>query len=318
MSSIKYLIVLLSSRAPSICHYSIKKEDEETITTDILDDTFAFAFKENASIHYVFPDERLSEALEKRISQVDGVRISSSESYYKDSSDIIVYDTVDSLVKETSFIEYAVLSITPQVISELKRINTDVLSLFGRIVFSFRDFGSFSLTVAHETYKPVLDYLSNTIIKWWSQGGKTQISVLTDLLFTSSHLDCKAGIDHVTVSPHGHIYICPGFYSDASDDFIGDIHTGFCIPNQELLALDHAPICRKCDAFQCKRCLWLNRHMTREINTPSKEQCVISHIERNCTREMLSRLRIIDEGFLPHKTIPEIDHLDPLDILLRY
>ena len=77
--------------------------------------------------------------------------------------------------------------------------------------------------------------------------------------------------------------------------------------------MSYAPICRNCDAYQCKRCVWLNRKTTYELNTPSHEQCVVSHLERNESRELLANIR--KNGiFLPDKEIKEISYLDPFDV----
>ena len=53
--------------------------------------------------------------------------------------------------------------------------------------------------------------------------------------------------------------------------------------------------------------------MTKEVNTPSHEQCVAAHIERNVSRQLL---RIISEhGEFLSETgdIEEIDYLDPFE-----
>lgn len=72
--------------------------------------------------------------------------------------------------------------------------------------------------------------------------------------------------------------------------------------------------CVNCDAYQCKRCIWLNRKTTCEVNTPSHEQCVVAHLERNASRVLLNNIRK-HESFLPEKEeIKEIDYLDPFEI----
>ena len=146
-------------------------------------------------------------------------------------------------------------------------------------------------------------------------GGSSQINVLSDRIFASSHLNCNAGIEHLTISPDGRLYIWPGFYVDNPSSSIGDIWSEYKIINKYLLDYDHAPICRKCDASQCRRCVWLNVKMTGELNTPSKEQCMAAHIERNCSRELFYQLREYDFGFMPDKDICEIDYLDPFDLI---
>ena len=77
--------------------------------------------------------------------------------------------------------------------------------------------------------------------------------------------------------------------------------------------MQSAPLCRRCDAYQCKRCIWLNYKTTYEVNTPSHEQCVISHIERNISRKLLQEMRDSQLSFLSDIDIQEIDYLDPFD-----
>ena len=114
--------------------------------------------------------------------------------------------------------------------------------------------------------------------------------------------NCNAGWESITLAPDGKFYICPAFYQDNLGD-VGDLKNGINIPNPQLYRLDHAPICSHCDAYQCRRCIWLNLKTTLEVNTPSHEQCVVSHLERNASRIINS------------ENIPEINYLDPFDII---
>ena len=108
----------------------------------------------------------------------------------------------------------------------------------------------------------------------------------------------RLGQVSITVAPNGMFYICPSFYYDermgidnlmhykhpSSDRYVGDLESGLGISNSALLDLQHAPLCRNCDAFHCNRCVWLNQKLTLDINTPSHQQCVMSHVERNAGR----------------------------------
>ena len=75
--------------------------------------------------------------------------------------------------------------------------------------------------------------------------------------------------------------------------------------------MEYAPICRICDAYQCKRCIWLNRKMTLEVNTPSHEQCIMSHIERNTSKLLLDIIN--RDNTLIDNNIKEINYIDPFD-----
>ena len=94
---------------------------------------------------------------------------------------------------------------------------------------------------------------------------------------------------------------------------MGNLIDGLDIKNPQLYRLDHAPICRHCDAYQCKRCVWLNRMMTYEVNTPSHEQCVVAHLERNAAAQLLASIRKYGE-FLPEKgNLEVVESLDPFE-----
>ena len=94
---------------------------------------------------------------------------------------------------------------------------------------------------------------------------------------------------------------------------IGNIYDGLDIKNPQLYKLAYAPICRNCDAYQCKRCILLNRKMTYEVNTPSHEQCVVAHLERNASRKLLNSIRKHGSFLTEQEGIKEIDYIDPFE-----
>jgi CXXX repeat peptide maturase len=125
--------------------------------------------------------------------------------------------------------------------------------------------------------------------------------------------NCGAGDTNITLAPNGKFYVCPAFYYEDEADSIGDLEHRLDIKNKQLYRLDHAPICRHCDAWQCKRCIWLNRKTTLEVNTPSHEQCVLAHLERNASRDLLNNIRKYGTFLPEQEEIKEIDYLDPFD-----
>ena len=155
--------------------------------------------------------------------------------------------------------------------------------------------------------------MSDWIEQEYRNGNTPQWNILTDRMFLSKMNNCGAGDTTITLAPNGNFYICPAFYYENMDDSIGDVNTGLNIKNQYLYKLEYAPICRHCDAYQCKRCMWLNRKKTLEVNTPSREQCVASHIERNASRMLLQNIHKHGCDMSETTDIKEIDYLDPFD-----
>lgn len=139
---------------------------------------------------------------------------------------------------------------------------------------------------------------------------------MTDRISLRCMNNCNAGGESITLAPDGKFYVCPAFYLESDGYSVGDLSTGLDIMNPQLYRLDHAPICRKCDAYQCRRCVWLNRKTTLEVNTPSHEQCVVAHLERNASKHLLESLRS-SETFSGYSEIPEINYLDPFDVIKK-
>ena len=162
------------------------------------------------------------------------------------------------------------------------------------------------------TYKTVLNQLVDGLAAEVGEGefALPQLNLLTDRLILSKMNNCGAGDSCVTLAPDGRFYVCPAYYNGEN---AGSLDNGLLIPNRQLFQLSHAPICRQCDAWQCKRCVWLNRKTTLEVNTPSHEQCVVAHLERNASRELLLNIRKYGTFLPEQEEIKEIDYLDPFD-----
>ena len=160
-----------------------------------------------------------------------------------------------------------------------------------------------------------MENLNTKIAQEYKGNHYVQVNILTDRMILDTMNNCGAGVESLTIAPDGKFYICPGFYADGFS-YVGDVYSGLSINNQQLYKLDHAPICRICDAWHCKRCVWLNKSLTLEVNTPGREQCVMAHIERNASRKLLTKIRELGT-FLPDKDIPEINYLDPFEEVIK-
>ena len=144
-------------------------------------------------------------------------------------------------------------------------------------------------------------------------GKAPKINLLTDRMILEQMNNCGAGDTNITLAPNGKFYICPAFYYEDENDSVGDLEQGLNIKNKQLYKLEYSPICRHCDAYQCKRCIWINKKTTLEVNTPPHEQCVVAHMERNMSRELLLRsesFKVI--GNLSE--IKEINYYDPFEL----
>lgn len=315
---LKYLIVQLDSTSVSFCHYNNGRTEPHLIALDVLKKALFWSMKENLMVQFLYPDYQLPVDYKKVIADIDHADIVSStceDKEFLENADVVVFDTWATInhfhVNQKQ--AYVIRTSFADLFLNGAFLNT-ILPKVLRLNVVITDMQSFNSEV-EKRYDQFLDNLSNKIVQEYKNNHNVQFNILTDRLMLESMNNCGAGTETITIAPDGKFYICPGFYLDGSTD-VGDIDKGLNIKNPRLYQLDYAPICRVCDAWQCKRCVWQNKNLTLEVNTPSREQCVVAHIERNASRQLLSRVRKMGT-FLPDKEIPIIDYLDPFDKIIN-
>lgn len=318
---LQYLIILLDDTSTSYCHYKNGKKDGNLIPIDDLRAGILFGMKENLMIQYVLPDYELPEEYHEVIESIDHSKITSSKSVYAESADVVVLNGWD---REYAFDKEGVyvLRIEKNTLFEKHEEIAKALKECARLNIVITDIEKFN-EVDFETYKSVLAVFAKELGNLYVAGKTPQLNLLTDRMMLDGMNNCNAGSESITLAPDGRFYVCPAFYLAADDEdyglgkskvSVGSLAEGLDIKNPQLYKLSHAPLCRNCDAYQCKRCVWLNRKTTYEVNTPSHEQCVVAHLERNASRALLMDIR--KHGtFLPEKEdIKEISYLDPFDV----
>lgn len=315
---LKYLIVQLDDTSVSFCHYNNGNTKPRLISLDILKKTLFWSMKENLTVQFIYPDYPLPADYKNVIADIDHADIVSSTCEDEDlitNADFVVFDTWaainyfpftnnQAIVIRTSFAD---------LFSNGAFLNT-ILPKVSRLNVVITDIENFTAEVENR-YAEFLENLNEKIYQEYKNNHGIQINISTDKMMLDSMNNCNAGVESITLAPNGKFYICPGFYLDGSSE-VGDVDNGLNIKNPQLYQLEHAPICRVCDAWHCKRCVWLNRNLTLEVNTPGREQCVMAHIERNASRRLLNKIREIGT-FLPDKEIAEIDYLDPFEKILK-
>jgi len=309
---LKYLVIQLDDTATSFCHYTVSGTERKPISLDDLRSGVLFAMKENLNIQFVYPDYALPAAYSEVIESIDHVKIVSSrceDAALKETADIVVFNGWNDIGSYPWNAEKAyVLRTAKAELFEKYAELAAVLGKVGRLNVVITDIETFK-NEDFDTYKRVLAVLSDNIEKLYLDGRSPQLNLLTDRMMLKAMNNCDAGDETITLAPDGRFYVCPAFYYEQAYS-LGTPAEGADIKNPQLYRLAYAPICRHCDAYQCKRCVWLNRKTTLEINTPSHEQCVMAHLERNESRRLLENIRKIGE-FMPDISIPEIDYIDP-------
>ena len=333
---LQYLVILLDDTSVAYCHADNPLKERHLMPVETLKKGILFGMKHNLMIQYVFPNYALPEEYASVIESIDNVKIypvgCKPVTGIEDSggADVIVVNSVSELEKDMATIfETKMTRVLRLPFEKMLKQKDEITKLFAsgaRINLCITDVEQFTDEQV-DTYKQVLNEWGAALLDLYKQGQSPQFNLLTDRMILEEMHNCEAGVSNITLAPNGKFYLCPAFYYDermqvfnqlnhhkpTSDNAIGDLGKGLDIPNPQLLRLDHAPLCRNCDAYQCRRCIWLNRKLTWDSNTPSHQQCVMAHLERNASRCLLSDIRKVGE-FMPQIDIMEIDYLDPFEV----
>lgn len=321
---LQYLVILLDDTSTSYCHYTNNRKERHLISLDDLRAGIYFGMKENLMIQFVYPEYELPQEYIAVIETIDHSNIMPAAG--KDADVIVFNDWSEMLNCTFDKKNTYVLRICKSDIFTQHTLIRETLGEVGRLNVVITDVETFT-EADFDTYKTCLQEWLEELEHLYASGDAPQFNLLTDRMILDKMNNCGAGNTTITLAPDGRFYICPAFYYDDMCDgkevslgdvckkgfSIGSLQDGLDIKNPQLLKLTHAPLCRICDAYHCKRCVWLNRRTTFEVNTPSHEQCVVAHLERNASRKLLAAIRKYGE-FLPGKEIKEINYLDPFDV----
>ena len=309
---LQYIVILLDDTSVSYCHADNPLKEKRLISLEVLRDAILFSMKQNLMIQFVYPEYELPKEYNDLIETIDHIKI---------GKDVLVYDSVPTNVERKN----VVLRLT---IADFLAKQYDIALLLPKVTrlnISITDIENFSDELI-EKYKNALEMLNSVLLNIYKDGNQPEINILTDRLRLNEMHNCEAGVENITLAPNGKFYLCPAFYYDEqmgistrmnhktkdASRSVGDLEVGINIPNKQLLELERAPLCRICDAYHCNRCIWLNQKLTWDNNTPSRQQCVMAHIERNASKDLSNKLK--DAGFVLENEIKEINYLDPFDV----
>ncbi len=302
---LKYLIILLDEKSISFCHYQNTKKENKLISKEDLKAGILFAMKENLNIQFVYPDYDLPLEYKEIINTIDHSTIKPVG--FADADVLVCNSVVEFCNQELDNEQVYVLRTNKQdFFANVNRLKENFYKC-KRTNIVFTDIDAFSENDL-DKYKEVLQDFASEIEKQIRKGEFSQVNILTDRMMLKEMNNCNAGVENITLAPNGNFYICPAFYYENEKEDIGSVEYGLEIKNAQLYQINHSPLCRICDCYHCKRCVWLNRKTTFEVNIPSHEQCVISHHERNTARDLQINTQLFDNE------IKEIDYLDPFDV----
>ena len=309
---LQYFVVLLDDTSMAYCHAENPLKERCLMPLDTLRKAILFGMKQNLMIQFVYPNYELPTEYNELIETIDHVKIGREVKIFNSVPQRIEGDNVVLRLSVAEFVDrqYDIATLLPQA----KRLNICLTD-----IENFKD-------EQIEDYKRALATLNAVLLNLYKSAKQSQFNLITDRLQLTEMHNCEAGVGNITIAPNGKFYLCPAFYYDEqlgisnrmnhktkdASRSVGDLEQGIDIPNKQLLQLDHAPLCRICDAYHCNRCIWLNQKLTWDNNTPSHQQCVISHLERNASRDLQIKMQEI--GYRFENEIKEINYLDPFDV----
>lgn len=308
---LQYLVILLDDTSVAYCHADNPLKERNLMPIETLKKAILFGMKQNLMIQYVYPEYELPAEYDETIESIDNLKIGRDVKVTNEVPAAVDCDNIVLRIKIKDLIakQYDIAALLPSV----KRMNICLTD-----IETFKD-------EQIDEYKKAMNTLGAVLTSLYKEQKHPQLNILTDRLTLKEMHNCEAGIGNITVAPNGKFYLCPAFYYDEKTGVsnkmnhktkdasrsVGDLENGLCIPNKQLLELDHAPLCRNCDAYHCNRCIWLNQKLTWDNNTPSHQQCVVAHLERNAARDISAKLS--EAGYsLPE--IKEINYIDPFDV----
>lgn len=312
---LKYLITLLDDTSVSFCHYEVPEREHKLISLEDLKRGIIYGMKHKLSIQFVYPDYVLPDEYKQTIDTIDHADISPEGTTV--NANVTVLEHWRESIPEDIEGKVCIIRCGWKEIAERIDKISDALSKVARLNIIITDISSFDDNDIEE-YRRILNELSTKVRDRLANYPHTQINILTDRMILRQMNNCNAGVESITLAPNGKFYLCPAFYYDNPEDSVGSLAEGLDIKNRQLLDLQHAPLCRRCDAFQCKRCIWMNTKLTMDANTPSHQQCVMSHLERNASRELQISLKNNNIKIRGSREIPENKELDPFNTYNRW
>jgi len=316
---IDYLIVILEHNCAPFCCYDVKdRTRNELIPLELLKKIVNCAIRDRLSVNFLYGGTPLPPEYEKTFGEVEHMKMVPLRHAGSYENTVFIIDGEEDLrhvrVLDGSDLNNVILRVGRDDLGSLGATVRSLIGRFKRLNVVIKDVHRFT-EEAFSVYERQLEDVGAVVGEEYRRGNFIEVNVLSDRVFLTNMNNCNAGTRHLTVAPNGKFYVCPAFYYENEDNSLGGFDERVGIENARLLELEYAPICRNCDAWHCRRCVWLNGALTSELNTPSHQQCVLAHLEREASRKFLERVGA-DIGIKDRVTpIPKLDYLDPLEII---
>lgn len=316
-----HLLVLLEDGAVSFCHYENPRfyapAEPRWMAVPLLRSIVDHAERNGIALSFLLGRHRLPQKLERLTDRIAHTKIVPQELCEDYRGAIVVLESengasFDKLPPDWG--RNVILRLARRDLGRLGSLCASLTGRYGRLSLHLRELEYYTRSDLAR-YEDELHKLADELGSIYARGNRVEINVLTDRMILKQMRNCDAGVAHLTVAPDGTCHTCPGFLSDG-EAAIGafDAKRGVVARPPANIALERGPLCTRCDAWHCKRCVYLSRKLTLEYNVPSEQQCLTAHAERETTRLLLRRLGNM-EPFRRMPRLAELNYRDPLELI---
>lgn len=301
----KYIQIMTSDNITPHCNYRNTRGTNNVMSIDTINEAVKFGI--NNGYEIAFLGEPPKEFVSKNPAIV---YIAGSKERKAGGSDqyINIYDNEVENIDEN--IVNNILVVNKDNLKNLGLIMSKLIDKSERVNLVIEDMDKWGEKEL-ENYSIQLDMVIALVVDQYKKNNQVEVNVLTDRIKAEKHDNCTNGFDTFTLAPNGKFYICPAFYYDDPQSYIGDLRTGIINENERLMDINNSAICKNCDAYQCKACKFINKKKTEEYLVPSRIQCLIGTLERNKSMDLWKNLRDVNEEF-KNIDIKEIEYEDPI------
>ncbi len=269
VNSLTYIQFILSDQMIPMCNYKNNKTTNNVMSKKLIYKGLKFAKERDLVPVYI--GEKLPLIDKEKFS----ITISSADNVQNNQNYIKVYD--ENYIKGEVKEQFAILLISKAM---LNRMSETVKSLFNemmRINVFIKDLDEWS-NDEFFIYEKELNLISTDIIEHAKMGKFVQMNVLTDQIYNGKTEDCGSGIKSIALAPNGKLYLCPAFYFEDEENYIGDIEDETLNISQSLLKRENSTTCSDCK-MSCSQCVYLNKKVTNEYRVASYNQCRKGEVE---------------------------------------
>lgn len=305
MAERQQLILPLADNYVSYCCYqNTRVEERESLTSDRLHDALCCCAERGMEAVFLHPWGELREMEDPMLWELSTRHIVSAQCYAKAAQKyekvLPVFDA-HNLEAEVWECPNCILNLEQKDLEHLSEWVIRLLDKADRINVNIH---GLDRNFSEDRYLEELCRIKEVLV----QNPAKEVNLITDRVYLDRFDSCQAGTRNFVYGLDGQMYTCIGMWEDAmAEARVSRNGAAIEVKGRRLYQKENHPICQKCDAYQCRDCMWMNQKATREICVSPSWQCRKSHIEREVSLQYQKETGIQGSG-----AIRELAYRDPI------